>query len=198
MEKKRVITIGREFGSNGHEIGRQLAERLGISMYDKDLLTIAAQKSGMSIEMLAGADEKVTGRFLAPYAPFGVDVENMNDKLFQVQSSIIRDLAAKESCVIIGRLADYILRDEQDCMKVFIYAPFEERVRTIKEKHQISEDAARKLVKRMDAARRSYYSYYSNNKWSQKEGKDLLLNRQKFGIKGCVDILETMVRTTMA
>lgn len=197
MAEKVVITIGREFGSEGHEIGLKLAERLEIPMYDRDLLTIAAQKSGIAVETLAGADEKVANRFLEPYLPSGIDQISLNDKLFREQSEIIRDVAEKESCVIIGRCADYILKDMPNCISVFIYAPFEDRVALVRDKHQISEDAAKKLVKRMDSARNSYYTYYADRNWNQKEGKDILLNRSTFGIEGCVNILETMARRIM-
>lgn len=197
MAGKVVITIGREFGSEGHEIGLKLAERLGISMYDRDLLTLAAQKSGIAVETLAGADEKVASRFLEPYLPSAIDQISLNDKLFREQSEIILNVAEKESCVIIGRCADYILKDMPNCIHVFIYAPFEDRVQIVKNKHQISDDAAKKLVKRMDSARNSYYTYYADRNWNQKEGKDILLNRSTFGVEGCVNILEAMVRRMM-
>lgn len=197
MAKKLIITIGREFGSEGHEIGRRLAEKLEISMYDRDLLTLAAKKSGIAVETLAGADEKVASRFLEPYLPAAVDQGSLNDKLFRIQSSVILDIAAKESCVIIGRCADYILKDIPNCLHVFVYAPFEDRARIVSEKHKMSMEEARKLVKKMDNVRNSYYTYYSDRKWNTKEGKDILLNRATFGIDGCVDILEVMARKAM-
>ena len=197
MSKRIIITIGREFGSEGHEIGRELADRLGISLYDKDLLAIAAKKSGLPLENLAEAEEKVASTFLMPYIGYGFDVGNTNDKLFLIESQIIRDIASAESCIIIGRLADYVLRDDSDCLKVFIYAPLENRIEIVMKKHNISRDAAAKLVRKMDQARTSYYSYYTNHKWNQKEGKDIMLNRGKFGVTGCVDILEAVARARM-
>ena len=197
MSKRIIITIGREFGSEGHEIGRELADRLGISLYDKDLLAIAAKKSGLPLENLAEAEEKVASTFLMPYIGYGFDVGNTNDKLFLIESQIIRDIASTESCIIIGRLADYVLRDDSDCLKVFIYAPLENRIEIVMKKHNISRDAAAKLVRKMDQARTSYYSYYTNHKWNQKEGKDIMLNRGKFGVTGCVDILEAVARARM-
>lgn len=197
MDRKVIITIGREFGGEGHEIGKVLAERLSINMYDKDLMALAAKKSGIAVEHLANADENIANRFLEPYLSNGFGNGNINDKLFQVQAQIIRDIAAKESCIIIGRLADFILREEEDCIKVFIFAPFESRVDIIQNKHHISRDEAKKLVKKMDRARNDYYAYYSNRKWDKKEGKDILLNRAKFGVSGCVDILEAMARSRM-
>lgn len=197
MDSKLIITIGREFGAEGHEIGNELAERIGFGLYDKDMLALAAEKSGIDVKVLAPADESYYGHALSPYLTIGRLSPSMGDKLFKLQTEIIRDLAARGSCIIIGRLADYILRDNPNCVKVFIYAPFEKRVEIIKNKHGISEGDAKKLVKKMDAARREYYTYYSNGKWDRKEGKDILLNRATFGVKGCVDILEAMARARM-
>lgn len=121
----------------------------------------------------------------------------MNDRLFREESQVIRDVSAKESCIIIGRCADYILKDSEDCIHVFIYAPYEDRVKIIEDKHKISHTEAKKLVKKMDSVRNSYYTYYAGKGWNRKEGKDILLNRSKFGITGCVDILEAMVKSSM-
>ena len=192
MNSKLVITIGREFGAEGHEIGKELAERLGFNLYDKDMLALAAKKSGIDIETLAPLDESLMSQFLRPYSMLGRMTSSASSQLFALQKDIILDLAAEGSCVIIGRLADYILKDNPDCLKVFIYAPFDMRVEIIKDKHRISDAAAKKLVRKMDAARKNYYTYYSDSKWARKEGKDLLLNRGKFSIKACVDILEAM------
>lgn len=197
MGNKMIMTIRREFGAEGHEIGKELAERLGIPMYDKDLLILAAKQSGVSVDILASADEVVANRFLSAYMPQSLDNYTLNDKLFKVQSNVIRDLAEKGSCVIIGRLGDYILKDNPDCIKVFIYAPFDKRVQIISEKRNISKEAAKKIVKQMDHARNAYYCYYSKGKWNHKEGKDILLNRDTFGIHGCVNILENTARLIM-
>lgn len=194
MAEKIVITIGREFGSEGHEIGRLVAEHLGIGFYDKDLLYKIAEQSGIEASELALVDEKVTNRFLQPYMAFGYNYNSLNDKLFKLQSQMIREVAEKESCIIIGRLADYILRENPDCFKVFVYAPIEERIHIIKEKHHLTEEAAKKLIKRMDTARNNYYTYYSNGKWNVKEGKDLLVNRATFGVAGCAQIIEAMAK----
>lgn len=194
MSSKLIITIGREFGAEGHEIGKELARRLDFTLYDKDMLALAAQKSGIDINDLAPADETFYGHMLSPYLTIGKLNKTIGDKLFSLQTDIIHDLAAKGSCIIVGRLADYILKDDPNCIKAFIYAPFDKRVEIIQTKHGIDEAAAKKLVKKMDAARKSYYTYYSDGKWNRKEGKDILLNRAKFGVEGCVDILEAAVK----
>lgn len=192
MSSKLIITIGREFGAEGHEIGKELAQRLGFSLYDKDMLAMAAQKSGIDVSVLASSDESIMGYFLSPYSMLGKLTPTVSDQLFKLQTDIIHNLAAKGSCILIGRLADYILRDNPNCLKVFVYAPFEKRVEIIKDKHNITEGAAKKLVKKMDAARKNYYTHYSNGKWDRKEGKDILLNRGVFEVSQCVDILEAM------
>lgn len=194
MSSKLIITIGREFGAEGHEIGKELARRLDFTLYDKDMLALAAQKSGIDINDLAPADETFYGHMLSPYLTIGKLNKTIGDKLFSLQTDIIHDLAAKGSCIIVGRLADYILKDDPNCIKAFIYAPFDKRVEIIQTKHGIDEAAAKKLVKKMDAARKSYYTYYSDGKWNRKEGKDILLNRAKFGVEGCVDILEAAAK----
>lgn len=191
---KLIITIGREFGAEGHEIGKELATRLGFDFYDKDMLALAAKKSGIDINVLASSDESIMGHFLSPYLTIGRLSPSKGDQLFQVQTDIIHDLATKGGCVIIGRLADYILKDDPNCLKVFIYAPLEKRIEIIRNKHQIDEASAKKLVKTMDSARRNYYTYYSDGKWDRKEGKDVLLNRATFGVSECVDILEAMAK----
>ena len=195
MKNHIIVTIAREFGAEGHEIGKLLAERLGIHLYDKDILGRAAKESGIALETLTSSDEMASNPFLEPYLSYGITSYRVNDVLFQAEKRVIHDVATRESCIIVGRMADYILRDEPDCFKVFIYAPVVERIAIIKEKHKISEEAAKKLVHKMDAARFNYYSYYSNKKWKQNEGKDIILNRAKFGVEGCVAILESMVKT---
>lgn len=194
MSSKLIITIGREFGAEGHEIGKELAKRLEFDFYDKDMLALAAKRSGIDINELAPSDESIMGHFLSPYLTIGKLSPSKGEQLFQVQTDIIRDLAAKGACVIIGRLADYILKDYPGCLKVFVYAPLEKRIEIIKNKHQIDEASAKKLVKTMDLARRNYYTYYSDGKWDRKEGKDILLNRATFSVAECVDILEAMAR----
>lgn len=197
MSDKIIITISREFGSEGHEIGKLLATKLGIELCDKDLLYKVAERNGLEVKELVSVDETVTKRFLQPYATVGFDYGSINDKLFKMQSSYIREIADRESCIIVGRLADYVLRDNPDCIKVFVYAPFETRVEIIKNKHGISEEAAKKLVKKMDAARKEYYAYYSNGKWDSRDGKDVLLNRGTLGVEGCVAALEAIVKNKM-
>ena len=203
MENK-IITIGRQFGSGGREIGKKAAETLQIGYYDKELLGIAAKESGLSTDFLESYDEKSTGSFLYSLVMGQSNMffkNNANTSVEQLASNAQRDAvyhaAEKGNSVIVGRCADYILKDDPDTVHAFIYAPYEVRVRIIKEKHGITEEAAKKLVKKMDQVRNSYYTFYAGKGWNRKEGKDVLLNRAKFGIDGCVDILEAMARNRM-
>ncbi len=197
MGRKLVITIAREFGAEGHEIGKQLSERLGFSLYDKDMLALAAEQRGIEVGELAPADENLIEKFLGPYHVLGRLTFSKSDELFKLQSEIIHNLGETGNCIIVGRLGDYILKDKENCLKVFIYAPLEDRVNIIKNKHNIDEKSARRLVKKMDAARRDYYNYYSDGKWDRKESKDLMINRGVFSVEECVELLEEAARKKM-
>lgn len=198
MDKHIVVTISREFGAEGHEIGKVLADRLGIKLYDKDILGKAARENRTENTFLQDADEKVAERFYEPYLLLSMGIVNKNDQLFEVEEQIIRNVAASESCVIIGRLSDYLLRNEPYAIKALVFAPLDFRIDNIKTKYGISEAAAKKLVSRMDTARKSYCSYYSNGKWKQETGKDILINRETMGIVGCADILEAAVKAKIS
>ena len=191
-DKRIVITIAREFGTNGHEMGLILAERLGLPFYDKDILTKAAHEIGIDVDKVKEADESVNSRILKPIFGLSVGFGEEEDRLFQAEEKVIRQVA-QESCIIIGRLSDYILKDDPDCIKVFIYAPFEDRVKMIAKKYQISDDEARKVVRKMDQARSNFYSYYSNGKWEHGKGKDLILNRSTISLEDCVEMIAHLV-----
>lgn len=193
---KIIITIAREFGTNGHEMGRILSERMGLPFYDKDILTKAAHESGADIDKVKEADERVNSRILKPLLGYSVGIGAEEDRLFYAEERIIRQVA-EHSCIIIGHLADYILKDDPDCIKVFIYAPFEKRVGMIAKKYQIDEDEASKIVRRMDQARRNFYSYYSNGQWEHGKGKDLILNRSTMSLEQCVDMIAHLVELKM-
>ena len=191
-DKKIVITIAREFGTNGHEMGLILAERLGLPFYDKDILTKAAHEIGIDVDKVKEADERVNSRILKPILGYSVGFGEEEDRLFAAEEKVIRQIA-QESCIIIGRLSDYILKDDPDCIKVYIYAPFEDRVKMIAKKYRISEEESRKVVRRMDQTRNNFYSYYSNGKWEHGAGKDLILNRSTISLEDCVDMIAHLV-----
>ncbi len=195
-----IITIGRQFGSGGHVVGEKLAEKLGYAYYDKKLIAMAAEKSGMSHAALTEADEKAANPWL--YAAmsqtgqtnFGVNIST-NDTLFALQSRIIKDIAKSENAVIVGRCSDYILQNEPiELLNVYIYAPAAARVKRVMERENITEQQALQLMKRQDKQRKCYYDFYTDRKWASHENYHLTINSDKFGIDGTVDIIAAALK----
>lgn len=204
MKKKTVITISRQFGSGGRVIGKQLADRLGIPFYDHELISMAAKETGFSEEVFERVDEKASSSllyslYMGSYMMGGGLAAGpaelpFNDKVFLIQSQIIRDVASQGSCVIVGRCADYVLKNEDDCVNAYIYADLASRVDRAVHNYEVPPDKAEDVVVKTDKRRAAYYSYYSGRKWGQAENYDLSLNSAKLGEEGCIQILETVVR----
>jgi len=193
-----IVTIARQYGSGGREVGQKLAEMAGYKFYDKDLITMAAQKSGLSTEALHSADEKAANSLLYTLAlgssmyHHGIDHVNMpiNDRLFVLQSDIIKEVAAKdEGAIIVGRCADYVLSENPRLVRLFIYSDFDIRVRNIMEKHELTQSAARDLIIKTDKRRSNYYSYYTGEKWGKIDRYDLAVSTAKLGIDGCAEMI---------
>lgn len=169
MSKNYVITIGRQFGSGGREVALKLAEKLGIKCYDRELIDLAVEKKGMSKDLLEKHDEKKHGLFLgkrgADLPAFDTFGKTVNDRVFLVQSQIIRELAKNESCVIVGRCADYVLRDFDNVLSVFVTAPLDARVDRITRLYHVSPEEAKQQIAHFDKERSSYYKYYTNKHW---------------------------------
>ena len=196
MDKKIIYTIGRQFGSGGREVGKALATKLGIPYYDKELLTLAAKDSGLSEALFHNADEKPTssllyslvmGNYPMASGSLGFNEMPLNDQLFLIQSKTVKKVADQGSCVIIGRCADYILRDDADVLSVFIHAPLEERVKRAVEKYNVEADKAEEVCLKNDKSRANFYNYYSDQKWGMCRTYDLALDSAVLGIDGCVD-----------
>lgn len=195
MNKKMIITISRTFGSGGHDIGEKLAKELEIPFYDKNLLKMMSDKTGISEEGLENADEKLLYQYTDSYSiAFGQDYST-NVYLYKVQKKLIHELAEKSSCVIVGRLADWILRENPDLLRVFVMAPEEFRVSRIMEQEKITEKQAEKLIRQMDKLRRNYYSFFTDGKWDDMENKDIIINSSLRGIDGTVEILKSIVNS---
>ncbi len=193
-----VITIGREYGSGGHEIGEKLAKELGFSFYDKNLLQIVAEKSGLKEQVLQKADEAAANPLFTPYYPAGIDPGSLNDRVFKMQADLIKEKANTENCVIVGRCANYVLEDRENIIRVFIYADIEKRINRIMSRQGIVDrDLALKLIKKTDKQRRAYYQFYSEMKWGRMEGQDLLINSGLLGIDGTVAMLKAVVEQKM-
>ena len=175
MNSNYVINIGRQLGSGGKEIGEKLAARLGIDFYDKELINLASEESGLCKEFFEKADEKasqgIIGGLFGMRFPFisdgAVPCTNClsNDALFKIQSDVIRNLAATKSCLFVGRCADYILRDHPRCVNIFISASKEDRIERLRNMHGISEEDAEGMMEKADKKRSEYYNYYSYKTW---------------------------------
>lgn len=184
MSCKHIITIGRQFGSGGRELGKAVADKLGIKYYDKELISLAAKESGYNPEIFENVDERATNSLLYSlsmgiynlgngYAPMR-DMP-VNDQLYLLQHKIIRELAA-EPCVIVGRCADYILRNNKNLLRIFVYANLKDRVENAIKIHNVPENKAESTVKKTDKTRANYYNFYSNQKWGAVENYDLCIN----------------------
>lgn len=203
MSDNLVITIGREYGSGGHEIGQKIAAQLGIKCYDRELLELAAKDSGLCPEIMENHDEKPTNSFLYSLV---MDTYSMgfssaatyldmpiNHKVFLAQFDAIKKLADRESCVIVGRCADYALEDYPNMVSVFIKAPLSSRVTRIMERNNVSEDKAFKMIAKRDKKRASYYNYYSSKKWGEAKSYDLCLDSSKVGIEGAIKVIRAYI-----
>lgn len=184
-----VITIGRQYGSGGRFIAKKLAEMLNIPFYDNELLTKAAEQSGMSKGVLDNYDERKDGFFsgIVP-SSFGADI-SIGQKVFLAQFEAIRSLAEKESCVIVGRCADYVLREMPNVLNVFITAPLEKRVERGVKYYGLDEKKAKDIIVKMDKKRASYYNFYSDKKWGKADSYNLTID-SSIGIDECCEIIK--------
>lgn len=199
-----VITIGRQYGSAGREIGFKLAERLGIKCYDNELLKEAAKESGLCEQIFETHDEKPTQSFLYSlvmdtysmgYNNTGFVDMPLSHKVFLAQFDAIKKIADREACVIVGRCADYALENYRRVVSIFIHADMDSRIARIKERRNIAKDAdAKDIIAKTDKKRASYYNYYTSKKWGDAKSYDLCINSGMFGTDGTVDFLEELAR----
>ena len=193
-----IITIGREYGSGGRQIGQEVANYFGIKCYDKELLEHAASDSGICKELFEHHDEKPTNSFLYSlvmdtysfgYSSAGFNEMPMNHKIFLAQFEAIKKLAGEGPCVMVGRCADYALADWKDCFSIFIHADLDARSWRIAAKYKLSDKKAKDTIIKTDKSRASYYNFYSGKKWGQADSYDLCINSAKTGIDGAVDMI---------
>lgn len=198
MSSRTVITIARQYGSGGREIGEMLAQKLGVPYYDKELIALAAKKSGLSEEVFRQADERATSSLLYSLVMgtygFGGGVAGMNDmpindKLFLIQADIIRKAAEKGACVIVGRCADYVLRERKDCLKVFIHADRDSRLLRAVEKYGIDPAKVSDFLTKKDKQRANYYNFYTNKKWDSMQNYDLTIDSSVFTSEQAVELI---------
>lgn len=206
MKENYVITVGRELGSGGREIAEKLAGALGIACYDKRLLNIASERSGLCPEVFEQADEKNKGSYLSSllnsYLPFVNVGYNQpgclgNEELFRIQSETIRALAADHPCVFVGRCADYILRDCTRRLDLFITADRCDRIARIGKLHGVSAEEAEKEIDAMDRRRAAYYNYYTDKTWGAAASYHLTVNSSLLGVDGTVELIRSLAERTL-
>ncbi len=190
--KNRIITISREFGSGGRTIGKMTAEQLGIPCYDSELLQKIAEETGFDEQYIADAGEQASGGFLSSAFSTRAFGPTNADYLWQIQFKLITELAQKESCVIVGRCADYVLRDTADCLKVFIHADLEFRADRIVKIYGEREESPEQRIKEKDKRRAAYHRFYTNMKWGHAQNYDITLNSGTLGIDRCVEIIKNL------
>lgn len=198
MDKHFIITIGREFGSGGREIGMALAEKLNVKCYDKELLALAAQESGISEDLFKSHDEKPTNSFLYSlvmdtysmgYSTSSYMDMPINQKVFMAQYDAIKKLAETESCVIVGRCADYALKNNPDRVSVFIKADINDKIKRIMRVYNLSEDKAKDMIIKTNKKRSNYYNFYTNQKWADSRCYDLCIDSSELGIDGTIELI---------
>ena len=195
----KIYTIGREFGSGGKEVGEKLAARLGVKLYDKELLQHAAKESGFCEEIFENHDEKPTNSFLYSLVMDTYSVNGytsspfldmpLNHKVFLAQFETIKKIGEQESCVIVGRCADYALADNPDCINIFVHSPMENRIKLVSKRLNLTENKARDMIQKNDKQRSSYYNYYTSKRWGDSNSYHLTLDSAKLGVDGCVDVI---------
>lgn len=203
MAQKFHINIGRQIGSGGLEIGQKLAKKLNITYYDRELIQIASEESGLGKEFFERNDEQDSHSIFG--GMFGMRSSLMdqiytgyflsNENLFQIQSEIIRKIAEKESCIFVGRCADYVLKDFECNLNVFISADMDDRIKRVAEMYQLSEEKAEAFIEKMDKKRASYYNYFSNKTWGDAASYHICLNSSFLGTDGIADLIESIVKS---
>lgn len=203
MSANYVINIGRQLGSGGKEIGEKLASRLGIGFYDKELINLASEESGLCREFFEKADEKasqsIIGGLFGMRFPFisdsSIPYANClsNDALFKIQSDVIRRLASERSCLFVGRCADYILREHPRCVNIFISSSPQERMARLCRIHSIGEEAAEEMMNKADKKRSEYYNYYSYKTWGAASTYHLCIDSSALGVEETVLFIEAFV-----
>lgn len=201
MSCKYIITISRQFGSGGRILGKSLADALNIEYYDKELVSMAAKESGYNPEIFENVDERATNSLLYSlsmgiynlgngYAPMR-DMP-VNDQLYLLQHKIIKEIAVKP-CVIVGRCADYILRDRKNLLRIYIYAKMEDRIKNAVKLHDVPENKAESIVKKTDKTRANYYNFYTNQRWGAPENYDICLNTSTITRENAIKLIRGLV-----
>lgn len=202
MNNKTIITISRQFGSGGKEIGKKLAEQLGIPFYDKEIIELAAQESGIDKELFEEGEHR-TGRGFQLLGAIGftlgspisaISELSLNDRLFIVQSEVIEQVAEQGSCVIVGRSSDYVLANMPNTLHVYLHANMKDRIDRAIHSYEVDERDIEGSINKIDKRRANYYEYYTDRKWGRAENYDICINTSRFGIDETVNIIKELAR----
>ena len=192
----KIITISREFGSGGRFIGEETAKKLGIGFYDREIIAKVADDLGLSEKYVADRGEYAPSKNIFSYAFIGRDINgnSIADQIYSYQQKIIKELAAKEPCVIVGRSADYILSGRDDVLNVFIQGNKADKIVRIKEIYSKSDDEAAKMIKDTDKKRSVNYRYCTDQEWGSRKNYDIVLNSSTLGYDNCIDVISRLYR----
>jgi cytidylate kinase len=189
-----VVTISRQFASMGRTIAERMSKILGVDYLDRDIVEATAKRMGLSVKAISDAEESARPSLIKKRNPFNMGIYSITDEIFAVQKNIIRDMASKESCIIVGRCADSILQDYKNHLNVYIYAPYEARMDNCVNELMMDEKTAAKMIREVDAARTNYQKKYCPEVKSVFDHKDIMIDSSRFGIEGTAQILSQIVR----
>ncbi len=194
MMEKYIVTISRQFASMGRRVAQEMSKELAIEYYDRDIVEQTSRRMGLPVPEISDSEEKSGSRLFHHRYPLGMGLVSVQEEIFCVQSNIIRDLADRDSCIIVGRCADYILRDHARCLNIYVYAPYEARIKNCTELLGMDEKTARQMIRDVDKARDGYRQHYCNGVKSVLDHRDLMIDSSRFGIEGTARILCNVVK----
>ena len=192
--KQYVVTISRQFGSMGRSVAQIMSRELGIHFYDRDIVEETASRMGLPVSVISDTEENSSSVYFKQQYPLGMGIASMRDEIFLIQKNIIRDLARRESCIIVGRCADSILMDMEHHLNVYIYAPVEARLRNCTELLKMDERTARRMIREVDCSRELYHRRYCPEYTDPSTNKDIMLDSSRFGTEGTAGILVALVK----
>lgn len=197
MNQNKIITISRQYGSGGRIVAKKLADALGIPFYDNELITMAAEKTGLSVECFKDAEKTSIGNLFFSLTSLTPSIDAvglpLNEKIFLVQSQVIKEVAAEGPCVIVGRSANYVLQDNPNVINVFLQGDLEDRVKRAIDTYGQDAEGAEALVVKTDKRRSNYYNYFTGGKWGKAENYDLILNTSRMDLDKIVEVIKTYV-----
>lgn len=191
--EKFVITISRQFGSMGRSIAHKMSELLEVEYLDRDIVEMTAKRMGLPVSMISNEEEAVKTGFWGRIYPLGAGLPSLKDEIFEVQSNIIRDFVDKESCIIVGRCGEYVLRDKPNLLSVYIYAPYEERIKNCTQILGMDLKTAKRLIKEVDGARENYHKLYVPGYTGPFDNRTICIDSSKFGVDGTAEILSAII-----